>query len=1230
MDWDSEPHPDEVSEVAPLTAGRPDELDDATPGLPLGRTVGELRRILGADGAGGGARRVRLHGVDGSLLAMVAAELLRTEQKLARPLVVLARDAAAAEELAQSLSFFLPAARGDDDPTRPPRVMLLPEIETSPWADVSPDRRAVLRRMATLFRLSQNLAGDVLVASPGAFARRVIPRAAFGDLIDVLQAEQEIDRDHTLHLLARGGYTRTPVVDDPGTFAVRGGVIDVFVPLYRFPVRVELFGDLVETIRFFDPETQRTLRPIDELYLHPVRETVPTRGARLRERILEAADQAAHPSAKTRALLEQLEAGEDFFGVESLAPAFHERMASLIEYLPSDALWIVDEPEAVLEAVENERRLGEVACARRHEEHRLAFSPGEFFLDEGELRAAMTEACVVESRTLDLASGQNAAAVPSLRLGSESNADLGVELRRALAEQHDELLRPLVRRIRDEADRGVRTVLVSPSLQHGERLEGLLRGYGLQPRLDRDGAAREALLAHKPPTLIEIVAGPLRHGFRLALDGLALITESEIFGEKATRRKATKKRTAATLSKDAADSFKQLEPGAFVVHTTHGVGTYKGLAKLPLAGKGTAVDFLHIEYVGGALYLPVWRLSEVQRYVGAEGLKPKLDRLGGQSWAKTRAKVSKEVQKLAEDLLQIYAQRKALPGHGFHLDEHGQRMFGEFEATFPFEETPDQQKAIDDVLADMEADRPMDRLVCGDVGYGKTEVAMRAAMKAALGGRQVAVLAPTTVLVEQHAAGFAERMKDFPVKVASLSRFTPRADQAEVLKGLATGSIDVVVGTHRLLSSDVRFKDLGLLIIDEEQRFGVSHKERLKSLRTQIDVLTMSATPIPRTLHMALMGMREISLITTPPADRLAIRTLLARYDDALLTEGIQRELARGGQVFFVHNRIEDIHKWARTIRELLPGIRVGIGHGQMPPEELEQVMVDFVDGRLDVLVCTTIIESGLDIPRANTMFVERADCFGLAQLYQLRGRIGRSKLRAYCYLLVPPEGALSADAKQRLAVLQKFTELGAGFQIASHDLEIRGAGDLLGAKQSGSIAAVGFETYTQILEEAVAELRGEPIARERDPELSCDLPGYVPEEYLPDTAQRLDFYKRFSTARDEEEVAELLAELRDRYGEPPDEVQLLADIMVVKGLGRRLGATAIELSETRLALALADDTPLRPEQVMRLVNAKKSPWRLTPDMRLTRHWLPGEAPDRPKLARALLAELLRAAQTPA
>ncbi len=1161
---------------------------------------------------------VRLFGCEGGFQALTVARLARALESAARPLVVITPDEPAAAALARDLRFFLPALQSADDPLGSPRVMHLPHLETAPWADITPDRRAILHRMATLFRLSQGLAGEVLVAAAGAFARKVVPRASFAELVDVIQADQQIDREATIKLLQRGGYTRAPVVEDAGNYAVRGGVIDVFVPLYRFPVRIELLDDLVESIRFFDPATQRTMRKVDEVYLHPVRETVLTRGNQLRDRLLAAGDHASHPSSKTRAILDQIDKGEDFFGVEALTPAFHANLAPLSEYLPPGARFFLDDPEACVEAVDDELADGTDAYEARIAEHRLAFPPTDFYLDTAGFRETLGRARRIEAHRLEI----EGATVPTIRFRVEDNRTLKIELERARAEKHEELLRPLASLLRNFRDEGTRAIITVPNLQHAERLESLLKGYQIIPQVHRQPVELDFLDPRTQRINVEVVLGTIGRGFHLPLDHVALVAESEIFGEKAVRRDP--KRARGGLKQDG---LKNLEPGAYVVHSLHGVGVYKGLTKLPLRagpGREIAVDFLQLEYEGGALYLPVWRLNEVQAYSGAEGIRPKLDRLGGLTWEKTRAKISKEVRQLAEELLQIYAQRKSLAGVSHALTPHMEQLFREFEATFPFEETPDQQKAIDEVIGDLDQARPMDRLVCGDVGYGKTEVALRAALKTAFAGKQVALLAPTTVLVEQHALTFAARFRGLPVKVESISRFKSKEEQLKVLKGLAEGQVDVVVGTHRLLSADVRFKDLGLLIVDEEQRFGVSHKEKLKKLKTQVDVLTLSATPIPRTLHMALMGIRDLSIITTPPADRLAIRTMVCRYNDALVLEGVKRELARGGQVFFVHNRVEDIHKWAEKLRALLPEVRILVGHGQMSAEALEKVMVDFVDGKADLLLCTTIIESGLDIPRANTMFVDRADTFGLAQLYQLRGRIGRSRDRAYCYLLIPSEETgLTADAKSRLAVLQKFSELGAGFQIASSDLEIRGAGDLLGARQSGAIAAVGFETYTAILEEAVATLRGEPIHHEIDPELTCDLPGFIPDDYLPDVGQRLDFYRRLSSARDEQEVAELLVELGDRYGTTPPEVSILADIMIVKALGRRLHAKAIELGESRFALALADDTPLKPEQVMKLVQKKGSPWKLTPDMRLQRTFVAGEREQRLEVAKKLLADLL-------
>jgi transcription-repair coupling factor (superfamily II helicase) len=1177
-------------------------------------------------------RRVRILGCPDCFAAAAAAQVAAALPPGARPLVVVVAEEPQALVLARDLQFFLPAGAGGEE-----RVVHLPAVETSPYAEMSPDRRAIMRRLATLFRLAQGLGGDVLVASAPALLRRVIPRVELDKLSDIVLPQQELPRERFLGILERAGYGRAPVVEDPGTFAVRGGVIDLFSPLYKFPARVELFGDLVESIRSFDPQTQRTLRPLDELYVHPVRETVRTAGADPRARILAAADAADHPSAKTRALLEQIEAGEDFFGAEGLAPAYHPSLGRIDEYLPAEARWLVLDPDAVTRSADAELVDALERFGNRRADHKIALPPVDHYLEFHEYESMLETApqlLAVEPLELHAAGGADAE-VPTIRFAVESNRDLQQEMTRARAEKAEELLRPLVTRLRGAREEGFRVALVCPGAAAGERLKGLLRHYDLEIAPSSPGAGGASIWDLPPGGQPTLFFGPLREGFRLVTDGLLVITEEEIFGPKRHDRDGpatgTPTRRAVKAFAGGISDFSQLQPGDYVVHALNGVGQYLGLTKLPL--RGTPIDFLHLSYEGGALYLPVYRLSEVSRYVGAEGVRPKLDRLGGVTWEKTKRKVSAEVKQLAEDLLQLYAQRQALPGHAFPAADD---TFREFEATFAFEETADQARAIDEVLADMEKPRPMDRLVCGDVGYGKTEVALRAALRAVLGGKQVAVLAPTTVLVEQHFQTFSSRLQGWPVRVASLSRFSPRPEQMEVVRKLGDKQLDIVVGTHRLLSNDVRFKDLGLIVVDEEQRFGVAHKERLKRLRTQVDVLTLTATPIPRTMHMAMMGLREVSIIATPPADRLAIRTFVCRPDDDVIVEGLRRELARGGQTFFVCHRIGEgggeraersLVEWAQHLRELCPEARVASAHGQLDPESLEKVMIDFVDGKYDVLCCTTIVESGLDIPRANTMFVNRADAFGLAQLYQLRGRIGRGRERAFCYLMVPPLETLSSEAKQRLQVLQRFTELGAGFSVASHDLEIRGAGDLLGAQQSGQIAAVGFENYVKILEEAVAELRGQPLVRERDPEINVDLPAFIPDDYVPDTGQRLDLYKRLSDAQDEDAVAALLEEVVDRYGEAPEEVVLLGELMVVKAYGRRLGAMTIDLSADKLVLALdSEATPLVPEKVLALINKKGSPYRLTPDMRLMRAFGEAERKDRLRAAKRSLLELMECA----
>lgn len=1227
-----------------------------------------------------GSGRVRTFGLTHPFAAYIAARVAAAYPD--DRLMVVCPDEATARGIREDIELFA-SPRDPGEAAAPPPAARVPGLDTSPYADIRVDRDALAARMATLFRLAHGapLCAPVTVMSAPSLIRKVIPPHIVLAMTETVRVDSDIERDTLARNLDRSGYARTTVVDDPGTFAVRGGVLDIYSPLYRYPVRIELFGDTVESIRLFDPETQRTLREISEVHLPPVRETILTHGlgqgesgdaidesrarTALRARILEVADAARHPSKGTRRVLEQIDNGEDFIGIDGLVPAFHDRLMPLWQQRaddPAPTRWFFVDPDAILRAAQDELDVAHARYDARLDDNLLAFPPEAHYVTRDELEAALdTLEPRIDAPTIELISESaltEASAGDALRFAVDNNRQLRAELERARRLHADELLEPLVKALAAWRKDRWRVAIAAGSGERQNKLVALLGDYEV-PVATRTGAeGRHGLDLHAldPGGLPMILSGSLSAGFALPADRVALLSADEIFGPRrrsSARQRKAAKRARAALTGGSAD-FSQLALGDHVVHDLHGVGLYRGLVKLPVQ-TGTSIDFLHLEYRGGQLYLPVYRLGEVARYVGAEGHKPRLDKLGGITWTRTRRKIAGAVKALAEELLQIYAQRAAMPGHQYPPADS---MFREFEAMFPFEETPDQQKAIDEVLADMESARPMDRLVCGDVGYGKTEIALRAVMKAALGGKQAAFLAPTTVLVEQHFRTMSARFAGWPIEVARLSRFQSRADQVATIKALAAGTVDVVVGTHRLLSKDVRFKDLGLLIIDEEQRFGVTHKERLKRFRTQVDVLTLTATPIPRTLHLAMAGMKDLSIIATPPADRRSVRTFVARYDDAVLREGLRRELGRGGQAFFVCPRIADpigpgglsrkpptgsggkkkkrkapviipaarrsLYDWAEHLRELVPEANVVAAHGQMKPAELEKAMVDFVAGKSHILVSTTVIENGLDIPRANTMFVANADFFGLSQLYQLRGRIGRSKERAFCYLLVPPLETLSSDARRRLEALQRFSDLGAGFQVASHDLEIRGGGELLGAKQSGAIAAVGFDTYVAMLEEAVAELQGKEspaIRRARDPELNIDLPGYIPDDYIPDTSQRLELYKRLSDAESEDELKEILDEITDRYGNPPHETLTLGAIMTLKVHARTLRARSLELTPSRLILALDDDTPLGPDTIVEIVKAPH--FRLTPDMRLARSFSPDEADHVVESARQCLLDLV-------
>ncbi len=1218
-----------------------DELPTSTPLLAgLSRANVTFDAALAALATAG---RVDLTGLPASAAALLLSRAATTEA----PFVVVTPDAESARHVAADLSFFFAevgadASEGDGSKT----VLVFPTSDTTPFADVAPDRRAAMERLSTLFHLAHELPFRALVAPAAALARRVPPRDELTRRSIVVRAEGELDRDKLIRTLSESGYLRVPVVEDAGTFAVRGALIDVFPTNARFPVRIELDDWLVMSIKVFDPEDQRTLRTTNEITLHPAREALmgPSELAVARQKIRELCESIDLPTRATKAMLDDLEAGRLVIGIEGLLPAFYESLESIFDCVPKSARFAVLDPAAVATALHEELDAARADRSAKETAKSPAFPIESLYVDEDALAAGLAaRRLAIFHRIASIgAPEEGASALAALEsvgtsqvfsLGGEDHALLVATLNQQRAGRgRDDALAPLAESARVWLDAGMRVLVAARTRTQAERLASLLKGYGLKPAGTAAPFAPE-ILGQRPPGAIEIVIGAVASGFVLATLGLVLITEEEIFGTRAHRAKQRKKRTGGS-SKPFLEDLRQLERGDYVVHVDHGIGKYLGLEKKALGQsqleqlrgeKPLLVEVLVVEYAGGdRLFLPVTRLHQIQKLSGGEGQSPKIDRLGGQTFSKTKAKVRKHVQEMADELLRLYAQRAATKRPPLPPPD---RSYAELEATFPFEETVDQQKAIEEVLSDLEAETPMDRIVCGDVGFGKTEVAIRAAFRVAMSGRQVAVLCPTTVLAQQHLSTFANRMRTYPLRIEGLSRFVDSKKEGETLAGMKEGKVDIVVGTHRLLSKDVHFKDLGLLVVDEEQRFGVTHKERVKKLRTEVDVLTLTATPIPRTLQLAVGGLRDLSLIATPPTDRRAVRTFVTRWDDHLLKEAIQRELARGGQAFFVYNRIEGLYERAAKLQALLPDARFAVAHGQMSEGALEQTMSDFVAGKYDVLCATAIIESGLDIPRANTILIDRADSFGLAQLYQLRGRVGRSRERAYCYLITPPVSALTEEARARIEALERFSELGAGFQVASLDMELRGAGDVLGAEQSGSLASVGFDLFLRMLEEAVAELRGQPLVREVETELTLETPVYLPETYVDDVGLRLSFYKRFASAEDESDVAEIAAELEDRFGPPPPEAMTYVRAMRLRAPLRAYQVLGCEATKERVTLHLREDTPLDPAKVMAKVATKNSPWRLTPDMKLTRRFpaeLGGDSLDRVEQLLRELAELVK------
>jgi transcription-repair coupling factor (superfamily II helicase) len=990
-----------------------------------------------------------------------------------------------------------------------------------------------------------------------------------------------------LHHLVQWGFQNVPLVEERGDFSVRGGIVDLFSPGYGRPLRLEFDGDRLESIREFNPSTQRTEQVLDELLLLPMKE-FSLKGEGLAEGLRRLDQRAMELEVNRREkqnLLGSIREAIPFPGIEFLAPYFCPPLVPLFTYLPPETLIWLDGADRVEAESERFGRLAweRYECAK--EEHRLVPAIESLYLDEHELRDSLRPFSQVHGEALCIMAASERAQESTLTLRSFVTTDL----RQAVTTRGREVsLEPFVEQL--QSWQGDKIILVAPTRGDANRLSEILTAHDFPLQVIDEPLG--TLLARADPKRA-IVIGQLTQGFRLTDDRLAFVTVDEIFG---TRKRQPAAAGAKSHPSHFLTSLSELKQDDYVVHLDHGIGVYRGLKFLKVAG--IEGEFLHLEYeAGDRLYLPVDRINMVQKYIGGDGAAPVLDRLGGTQWEKVKAKARKSILAMAEELVELYALREARAGTSFAPPD---RLYREFEAGFEYEETPDQERAIDETLAGMQAKKPMDRLICGDVGYGKTEVAMRAAFLAVEGGKQVAVLAPTTILAQQHLQTFRHRFRNQPVRIEMVSRFLTAKEIGQVLQDAAKGTVDIVIGTHRLLQKDVQFKELGLVIIDEEHRFGVVHKERLKKLRQLVDVLSLTATPIPRTLHMSLVGIRDLSIIETPPVDRLAIQTYVTRYDERLIRDAILREVERGGQVFFLHNRVETIDRLALKLADLIPEVKIAVAHGQMRPKDLEKVMVDFLDNKTQVLVCSAIIESGLDFPNANTIIINRADQFGLAQLYQLRGRVGRSHRHAFAYLLIPGEHAITPDAERRLRALQEIDGLGGGFKLALHDLEIRGAGNLLGSEQSGQIAAVGFELYTEMMEKAVHELKGEVILPEVDPEIRMGIPAYFPEDYIPDANQRLYFYKRLASLRNALELEELREEIKDRFGPYGPIVDNLFLVMNLRRVLKEFLVQQISVSDGKIFLLFHPESPVKVEKLLALIRKEKSRFRLSPDGRLS------------------------------
>jgi transcription-repair coupling factor (superfamily II helicase) len=1146
---------------------------------------------------------VSVDGIDRSQRAYLTYRIYKS---LRQPLLVVLNHDKDAQIFMEDLRYF---AKKIELP-----LIYFPGYHLQPAKILTLSSEVSARRMNALYRLTETTTSTVVVTTINALIQKIIPKEALLNYAELVIEGEEIDLDQVIRKLVAGGYNRTMIVEEQGDFCLRGGILDIFSPSYSEPLRLELFGDWVESLRFFSPYTQRTQKNINDAVILPAKEAIVSPGEMdtVITRIRKQAALLEMPVRKVRDLIHRIKQEGHFSGIESLLPLIYARLETLFDYLSPHTLMIQVEPgdlkAAVLEAT---TRLQQNYEDTRNEKE-FCLPPESLYINWPQLVAQQKAYGMVSLRKLSVLTpaDRSAAAPTHLSVAIKENDDLTKTIyANAKTETPFSVLIDWIHKQQSE-----KCVLLFVARTRGQadRIQHLLKPYQFNPILIEGFPDLDRVKG-----MVLITIGFLSNGFVWSDESLAILTEEEIFGSRFKRRKtATKKARTELLG------LQDLKQGDLVVHNEHGIGRYEGLVKLNY--DNTINDFLLLIYKDDdKLYLPVERMGLVQKYMGVDDVIPVLDKMGGKSWERIKAKVRKNTEKIAGELLKIYAARKVKRGHAFGATDS---YFKDFEAGFAYEETVDQAKAIEDVLEDMRKSTSMDRLVCGDVGYGKTEVALRAAFLAVSEAKQVAVLVPTTVLAEQHYANFSERFSRYPVTVACLSRFRSPKEQRRIVNAIGEGKIDIVIGTHRLLQKDVAFKALGLVVLDEEQRFGVKHKEKLKKLRNTVDVLALTATPIPRTLHLSLMGIRDISIISTPPEDRYPIRTYVMEYDDATCAQAIENELRRGGQIFFVHNNIKSIDRMAVHIQKLVPAVRLAVAHGRMAENDLEKIMLAFMQKEIDLLVCTTIIESGLDISSANTILINRADRFGLAQIYQLRGRVGRSDEQAYAYLFIPSESALSADAVKRLKVLMEYSDLGSGFQIAMNDLKIRGGGAILGASQSGHIAAVGYDMFLKLMEESISELKGEPINEDLEPEINLPMSAFLAESYVADIDQRLTLYRRLAQMTDLKQISDLKLELEDRYGKlPPEGGNLLLKIML-KVLSVKAGVKQLDLCGQQLTLSFSEAHQKHPFGMVEMVMENKDRYHFSADHLFTATLKPSHAMGLLGQAKNILIEIGRRA----